>query len=234
MLVDPMPNRAGLAPRRQGLSARRCARSRATVGALLIFDEVITFRLGYRGAQGIWAYRSRSDHARQDHGRRLSGRRGRRQARKSWRCSIRAAGKPALPHGGTFSANPVTMRAGHRGDGAARRCRLRAARRDRRGGAQRHRRRLPPPRRARPHRRARVAAKDSFCRSSGPRLSLGLSTEAGSAASAIFNRGLLNRGVLAAGYGLMALSTPMTDPDIETIVTAASEAIAEVVGLRPP
>ena len=45
---------------------------------------------------------------------------------------------------------------------------------------------------------------------------------------AIFNRGLLNRGVLAAGYGLMALSTPMTDADIETIVAAASEALAEV------
>ena len=45
---------------------------------------------------------------------------------------------------------------------------------------------------------------------------------------AVFNRGLLNRGVLAAGYGLMALSTPMTDRDVDQIVTAASEAIAEV------
>jgi glutamate-1-semialdehyde 2,1-aminomutase len=44
---------------------------------------------------------------------------------------------------------------------------------------------------------------------------------------AIFNRGLLNRGVLAAGYGLMALSTPMTDADIDidTVITAASEAL---------
>ncbi len=24
------------------------------VGALLVFDEVITFRVGYRGAQGVW------------------------------------------------------------------------------------------------------------------------------------------------------------------------------------
>jgi glutamate-1-semialdehyde 2,1-aminomutase len=45
---------------------------------------------------------------------------------------------------------------------------------------------------------------------------------------AIFNRGLLNRGVLAAGYGLMALSTPMTDADIDTVVTAASDALEEV------
>src|ERR1700730_2557927 len=43
-----------------------------------------------------------------------------------------------------------------------------------------------------------------------------------------FNRGLLTRGVLAAGYGLMALSTPMTDADVEAIVAAASGALAEV------
>ena len=53
MLVDPMPNRAGLAPADQAYleALRKVTRE---VGALLIFDEVITFRLGYRGAQGIW------------------------------------------------------------------------------------------------------------------------------------------------------------------------------------
>ena len=45
---------------------------------------------------------------------------------------------------------------------------------------------------------------------------------------AVFNRGLLNRGVLAAGYGLMALSTPMTEADIDAIVEAATGALAEV------
>jgi glutamate-1-semialdehyde 2,1-aminomutase len=34
--------------------------------------------------------------------------------------------------------------------------------------------------------------------------------------------------VLAAGYGLMALSTPMTDADVDAIVAAASDALAEV------
>ena len=53
VLVDPMPNRAGLAPAdRTYLEALR--KVTREVGALLIFDEVITFRLGYRGAQGIW------------------------------------------------------------------------------------------------------------------------------------------------------------------------------------
>jgi glutamate-1-semialdehyde 2,1-aminomutase len=45
---------------------------------------------------------------------------------------------------------------------------------------------------------------------------------------AIFSQGLLNRGVLAAGYGLMALSTPMTDTDVDAIIAAAFEALGEV------
>jgi glutamate-1-semialdehyde 2,1-aminomutase len=44
----------------------------------------------------------------------------------------------------------------------------------------------------------------------------------------VFNRALLNRGVLAAGNGLMALSTPMTDADIDAIIDAASGARREV------
>ena len=47
---------------------------------------------------------------------------------------------------------------------------------------------------------------------------------------AVFNRALLNRGVLAAGNGLMALSTPMTDADIDAIIDAASGALEEVAG----
>jgi glutamate-1-semialdehyde 2,1-aminomutase len=34
--------------------------------------------------------------------------------------------------------------------------------------------------------------------------------------------------VLAAGYGLMALSTPMTGADVDRIITAASDALAEL------
>jgi glutamate-1-semialdehyde 2,1-aminomutase len=45
-----------------------------------------------------------------------------------------------------------------------------------------------------------------------------------------FNRAFLNRGVLAAGNGLMALSTPMTDADIRAIIDAASGALEDVAG----
>jgi glutamate-1-semialdehyde 2,1-aminomutase len=47
-----------------------------------------------------------------------------------------------------------------------------------------------------------------------------------------FNLALLNRGVLSASYGLMALSTPMTDADILQILQAADDAIAHVAGLH--
>jgi glutamate-1-semialdehyde 2,1-aminomutase len=47
----------------------------------------------------------------------------------------------------------------------------------------------------------------------------------------VFNLRLLNRGILAAGYGLMALSTPMTDADVDAIVTAAAGALADVAAL---
>src|SRR4051812_3423118 len=137
-------------------------------------------------------------------------------------------GKPALPHGGTFSANPVTMRAGLAAmellDEAA------FARLDAMGEA------------------VRTAIDEAFRRNGVPGRSVGLGSllkvhfadrpirdyrsaylnEEETRRQAIFSRGLLNRGVLAAGYGLFALSTPMTDADVYAIIAAASEALSEV------
>ena len=110
VLVDPMPNRAGLAPAdRAYLEALR--KVTREVGALLIFDEVITFRLGYRGAQGIWNI----DPDLTTLGKIIGG--GFPVGAIGGHRDVMAVfdprpGKPALPHGGTFSANPVTMRAG--------------------------------------------------------------------------------------------------------------------------
>src|SRR3954466_12843594 len=110
VLVDPMPNRAGLAPaHRTYLEALR--KVTREVGALLIFDEVITFRLGYRGAQGLWGI----DPDLTTLGKIMGG--GFPVGAVAGGEDFMAVfdprhGKPALPHGGTFSANPVTMRAG--------------------------------------------------------------------------------------------------------------------------
>ncbi len=226
VLVDPMPNRAGLAPAdRSYLKALR--QVTREVGALLVFDEVITFRVGYRGAQGVWGI----DPDLTTLGKIIGG--GFPVGAVGGRKDIMAVfdprhGKPALPHGGTFSANPVTMRAGLAGmellDEAA------FARLDAIGKA------------------VRTGIDDAFRRHGVPGGTVGLGsllkvhfadhpvrdyrsaylTDTETKRQSAFHRGLINRGVLAASNGLMALSTPMNDADIEAIVAAASDALAEI------
>lgn len=229
VLVDPMPNRAGLAPADQAYveGLRKVTRE---VGALFIFDEVITFRLGYRGAQGLWDI----DPDLTALGKIIGGGFpvGAVAGRREYMAVFDPrSGKPALPHGGTFSANPVTMRAGLAAmellDEAA------FARLDDIGEA------------------VRTGIDEAFRRTGVPGGTVGrgsllkihfadrpirdyrsaYTTEREAQRQAVFNRGLLNRGVLAAGYGLMALSTPMTDADTGKIIVAASEALAEVASL---
>ena len=138
------------------------------------------------------------------------------------------AGKPALPHGGTFSANPVTMRAGIAAmqllDDAA------FARLDAMGEA------------------VRSGIDAAFKRYGVPGATVGMGSllkihfaerpvrdyrsaylnEQETRRQTVFNRAFLNRGVLAASNGLMALSTPMADADIQAIIDAASAALEEV------
>ena len=226
VMVDPMPNRAGLAPADKAYlnALREITRE---VGALLVFDEVITFRLGYSGAQGLWGI----DPDLTTLGKIVGG--GFPVGAIAGRKEVMSvfdprSGKPALPHGGTFSANPVTMRAGLAAmqllDEAAF-TRLNVI-----GEA------------------VREGVNEAFRRKGVPGGTVGLGsllkihfadrpirdyrsaymTEQETKRQAVFNLGLLNRGVLAASYGLMALSTPMTDADVDTIVAAASDALAEV------
>ena len=226
VMVDPMPNRAGLAPADKAYlnALREITRE---VGALLVFDEVITFRLGYSGAQGLWGI----DPDLTTLGKIVGG--GFPVGAIAGRKEVMSvfdprSGKPALPHGGTFSANPVTMRAGLAAmqllDEAAF-TRLNVI-----GEA------------------VREGVNEAFRRRGVPGGTVGLGsllkihfadrpirdyrsaymTEQETKRQAVFNLGLLNRGVLAASYGLMALSTPMTDADVDTIVAAASDALAEV------
>jgi glutamate-1-semialdehyde 2,1-aminomutase len=223
VLVDPMPNRAGLAPADKAYlqALREVTRE---VGALLVFDEVITFRLGYHGAQGLWGI----DPDLTTLGKIIGG--GFPVGAIGGREEVMAvfdpsAGKPALPHGGTFSANPVTMRAGLAAmellDEAA------FARLDAMGEA------------------VRSGINEAFRRQNVPGGAIGLGSllkihftdktvrdyrsaymgEAESRRLAAFNLNLLNHGVLAASYGLIALSTPMTDADVQEIVSAISNSL---------
>lgn len=110
ILIDPMPNRAGLIPVRKAYLEAVFETAHAA-GSLVIFDEVISFRLGHAGAQGLFGVKPDLTAL----GKIIGG--GFPVGAVGGRAEIMAvfdptAGKPPLPHGGTFTANPVTMRAG--------------------------------------------------------------------------------------------------------------------------
>ncbi len=229
VLVDPMPNRAGLVPADKAYleALRQVTRE---VGALLIFDEVISFRLGYHGAQGRWGIEPDLTTL----GKIIGGGFpvGAIAGGKEFMSVFDpTSGKPALPHGGTFSANPVTMRAGLAAmellDATA------FARLDTIGKA------------------VRDGIDAAFRKTGVPGRTVGLGSllkihftdreirdyrsaylnEAETRRQTVFNSGLLNRGIFAANYGLMALSLPMTDADVEQIIAAASASLQEVAAL---
>jgi len=110
VVLDPVPNRVGLMPaRREFLDAiREVTKAR---GIVLIFDEVISFRVGYHGAQGAFGVTPDMTTL----GKIIGG--GFPVGAVAGRAEIMAVydptkGHPAAPHGGTFNANPVTMAAG--------------------------------------------------------------------------------------------------------------------------
>jgi len=111
VLIDPMPHRVGLVPAsREFVRALRDWTRKN--GSLLVFDEVITFRSEYGGAQE-W-YDERPDLT--SLGKMIgggfpvgaiAGREGAMEVLNP------LADKVLFPHSGTFSANPVTLTAGY-------------------------------------------------------------------------------------------------------------------------
>lgn len=223
VLIDPMPNRAGLVP--ADAEFIRVLREETTkAGILLIFDEVISFRLAYAGAQSIWDVRPDLT----CFGKIIGG--GFPVGAVGGSAEVMSVfdptkGKPALPHGGTFSANPVTMRAGLVSmqllDQAA------YDHLDKIGNI------------------VRVGINAALRKHKIPGIAVGQGSllkvhfkngpvkdyrsvypnKEEAARLDAFVRGLLNNGVLAASYGLMALSTAMTVEDAEEIVGAADRAL---------
>jgi glutamate-1-semialdehyde 2,1-aminomutase len=226
ILLDPMPNRAGLVPAEQ--SYVQALRAIATeIGALLIFDEVICFRLGFHGAQALWGIAADLT----AFGKIIGG--GFPVGAIGGRAEVMAVfdpsnGKPPLPQGGTFSANPMSMRCGI------------AAMNLLDASAYRHLEDLGA--------RVRAGIDAAFMslgvqgqttgmgsliklhltrqrvrdyRSARPTPELGRKYDAFAAA-------LLNEGLLIAPDGLMALSTPMTADDAEQIIAAVGRALKQL------
>lgn len=111
VLIDPVPHRVGLMPAGDDFIEALYAWTRKN-GALLVFDEVVTFRVGYGGAQE--RYKVTPDMTAL--GKIIGG--GFPVGAIAGRNEIMKVFDPRetpllFPHSGTFSANPITMTAGY-------------------------------------------------------------------------------------------------------------------------
>jgi glutamate-1-semialdehyde 2,1-aminomutase len=110
VLVDPMPSRAGLIPASQDYLDMLWQVKRDT-GVLLVFDEAVSFRLGYAGAQGLMDIEPDLTTIAKI----IGG--GFPIGAVAGKEAVMAVfdprnGKLLAPHGGTFNANPISMVAG--------------------------------------------------------------------------------------------------------------------------
>lgn len=110
VLLDPLPHRVGMCPASSPFVEAIHAWTR-THSALMIFDEVITFRNGFAGTQETYAVKPDLTAM----GKMIGG--GFPVGAVAGCDEVMAVFDPAsrqlpLPHSGTFSANPITMTAG--------------------------------------------------------------------------------------------------------------------------
>jgi glutamate-1-semialdehyde 2,1-aminomutase len=110
VLIDPVVSRMSFCqadPAYLAMLRAFCDRS----GAVLVFDEVFSFRCGYHGAQGAFGVLPDLTCL----GKVIGG--GLPVGAFGGRAEVMSvfdhrAGRPKAPHGGTFNANPLTMAAG--------------------------------------------------------------------------------------------------------------------------
>ncbi|HEY3960216.1 MAG TPA: aminotransferase class III-fold pyridoxal phosphate-dependent enzyme [Solirubrobacteraceae bacterium] len=109
VLLDLMPNRPGLRPVTSGFAALVRAETAAR-GIALILDEVITFRLAPAGLQALYGIEGDMVTLGKTIGGGLPV--GALGGRSRWMDVFDSARADAVPLAGTFTANPVSMRAG--------------------------------------------------------------------------------------------------------------------------
>lgn len=111
VIIDPVPHRVGLVKGNSEYIEAVYKWTRKN-NALLVFDEVVTFRVGYGGAQEMYSITPDLTAL----GKIIGG--GFPVGALAGRADIMELmnprlGKPSFPHSGTFSANPITMVAGY-------------------------------------------------------------------------------------------------------------------------
>jgi glutamate-1-semialdehyde 2,1-aminomutase len=226
VLIDPMPNRAGLIPADPNflLALREIT---AEIGALLIFDEVISFRLGFHGAQGVWDIAPDVTLF----GKIIGG--GFPIGAVGGRKDVMSvfdptSGKPSLPQGGTFCANPMSMRCG-----LAAMALLDQPAFERLNALGTRVREQITDLFSTTRTAGQVTGLGSLLRihfHEGPIRDYRSARPTAEAARKLeaFVRAAINEGILLASYGLMALSTPMTAADADQIVAAVERALKHV------
>jgi glutamate-1-semialdehyde 2,1-aminomutase len=225
VLFDPLASRAGMVPASEEFRAVLQEGCRK-FGILLIMDEVISFRLGYGGAHTIFGLEPDLVALAKIIGGGLPVGAVAGPARHM-AVFDHTKGKPAVSHGGTFSANPLSMAAGLAAlqayDAGA------VARLDRLGGSLRQEVNQAF------GQRSLTAQMTGF----GSLFRLHLTTEAitdyrscfqtvaQKAAIAAIQFSLLERGYLLTPNCSGALSTPMTETDIRDLAAAIVDAVGE-------
>ena len=226
IVVDPVPTRVGCVPMRRGYA--EMVREVATRhGIVLVFDEVASFRVRYRGAQSMVGVTPDLT----TFGKIIGGGLpvgavgGRREVMSVFDAS---KGRPRASHGGTFNANPATMAAG----AASMRLLTEEAVETLNARGDRARERI-----------------DAAFEAAGV---AGQATGAGSLVMIHFNRrklvnyrdvhpdggesrrvsalhkALLNRGFIVGSGGLAAISTANTDQEIDDLGSAIEDSLREM------
>ena len=233
VIVDLMPNRAGLMPASEDFVRALRDFTRAH-GIVLIFDEVITLRTESGGLQA--KYGIAPDFTTM--GKIIGG--GFPIGAVGGSAEMMSvfdptAGKPRLPHGGTFNANPISMAAGlaamQAWDGPAV-TRLNALGEKAREIAREAFRKAEVPGQVtgsgsllmlHPHQRELTGYRDAW---RGPREK---------AMMGHLHHALIDEGVLISPTGLTALSTPMGEAEVERYGEALTRALQRVrdAGLVP-
>lgn len=225
IIVDPMPSVLSMMSATTNfLAALRAMADRA--GALLISDEVISFRLARGGAQDYYGYRADLT----TFGKTIGG--GFPIGGVGGRADVMAmfdarAGQPPVPHGGTFNANPVSMAAGQAAMDLLTRERLEAL--NALGAAAQARLRDVIAQSGRPAQVVGGGSLWTVCLHDRP-LRLGRDAYRSPAEKRRHDemlRFFLNRGVITTGMGLGALSTVTGGAEVELYADALAAFLRE-------
>ncbi len=231
VLLDPLASRVGMVPATEEFSSvlqETCRR----LGILLVMDEVISFRLGYGGAHTVFGLKPDLVALAKIIGGGLPVGAVAGPARHM-AIFDHTKGKPAVSHGGTFSANPLSMMAGlvalRAYDAAA------VTRLNRLGDILRSETSAGFDRRGLP---AQMTGFGSLFRLHPSRSVITdyrtcYQSPAQKAAIAAIHFSLLERGFLLTPNCSGALSTPMTETDIADLAAAIVEAVVEIDSKTP-